>query len=61
MFDDDLHDIEMDDTTGRYIVYEREKIGDFESLDAAKRFINHRRVALKFPTLPRDAMDDIGE
>ena len=61
MFDDDAHDIEMNDDTQRYHVIERTDIGNFETLEAAKRFIEHRKIALKFPTLPRDAMDNIGE
>jgi hypothetical protein len=62
MFDDDRHDIEMDDTTGRYIVWEREQIGNFANMDEAKRFIEHRKAALRFPKLlPRGPLDDIGE
>lgn len=51
MFDDDFHDIEMDDNSGRYHVWEREDIGNFATLEEAKRFIEHRKVANKFPKL----------
>lgn len=61
MHDDDRHDIEMNDETGRYHVIERTDLGNFATLDEAKEFIKRREVALRFPKLQsRDAFDNPG-